>query len=295
MKRIVFVTCSTRPGFAEDDLPAVQALEATGAVVTPLPWDGDFNPWTAFDAVVLRSTWNYHLHPEKFLMWLSQLQTQNANVFNSADVVRWNIDKNYLKELSRKGIPVPPTVWLAKGSDSNLLQVLKENGWNRAVVKPTISATAHNTFQTSVETAAAQQEKFTSNLKSHDLMVQQFMAEVAEEGEWSLIFFNKQFSHAVLKKPKAGDFRVQENYGGTTAAIAPPQVAIEQAKEILKLVKEPLLYTRVDGVISNGRFVLMELELIEPVLFLQTAHEAAKRFADTILAFARQAVQWPAA
>lgn len=295
MKRIVFVTCSTRPGFAEDDLPAVQALEATGAVVTPLPWDGDFNPWTAFDAVVLRSTWNYHLHPEKFLMWLSQLQTQNANVFNAADVVRWNIDKNYLKELSRKGIPVPPTVWLAKGSDSNLLQVLKENGWNRAVVKPTISATAHNTFQTSVETAAAQQEKFTSNLKSHDLMVQQFMAEVAEEGEWSLIFFNKQFSHAVLKKPKAGDFRVQENYGGTTAAIAPPQVAIEQAKEILKLVKEPLLYTRVDGVISNGRFVLMELELIEPVLFLQTAHEAAKRFADTILAFARQAVQWPAA
>jgi len=287
MKRIAFVTCSSKPGFASDDLATVRLLESAGVEVKALPWDGELDPGMyrdqSFDKVIIRSAWNYHLEPEKFLQWIRKAQTENINLHNAASVVRWNLHKNYLLELSHKGIPIPPTVWVPKGKSESLPALLKEKGWAKAVVKPCISATAYNTFLTAASGAEEHQEKFLALQKQGDLMVQQFMPEVQEEGEWSLIFFNKQFSHAVLKRPKTTDFRVQDNFGGTAAALPAPRIATEQAKQILGLVNEPLLYARVDGIMSGGAFLLMELELIEPVLFLGYDKNAPGNFAKAIL------------
>lgn len=281
-KKIAFVTCSTKPDFASDDLPVVDMLRSKGVEVQPLPWDGESDQWNSFDLVVIRSCWNYHLHPEKFIQWLDQVESQKVKLFNSAKTVRWNLHKGYLKELEQKGVPLPETIWLKKGKGANLSQLITGKNWEKAVVKPAISATAFNTFLVSRAEANQQQLKFAEQLQRADTLIQKFMPEVQQEGEWSLIFFDKKFSHAVIKRPAAKDFRVQNDFGGTAELASPRPFVLEQALKILSLIDEPLLYTRVDGVVSNNQFLLMELELIEPMLFLADGKDAAKRFAEVI-------------
>jgi len=198
-------------------------------------------------------------------------------------VVRWNLHKKYLLELSQQGATLPPTLWVQQKSSIALSLILNENGWKRAVVKPAISATAHNTFVTTVEEAILHQKSFIEQVQQGDVLVQQFMTEVQDEGEWSLIFFDKKFSHAVLKRARVNDFRVQDNFGGTYAVLDPPQLALDQAHQILTLIPELLLYARVDGIISQNKFLLMELELIEPVLFLRESKTAIHNLVKAIL------------
>jgi hypothetical protein len=136
----------------------------------------------------------------------------------------------------------------------------------------------------SVEEAILHQEaSFIEQVQQGDVLVQQFMTEVQDEGEWSLIFFDKKFSHAVLKRARVNDFRVQDNFGGTYAVLDPPQLALDQAHQILTLIPELLLYARVDGIISQNKFLLMELELIEPVLFLRESKTAIHNLVKAIL------------
>jgi glutathione synthase/RimK-type ligase-like ATP-grasp enzyme len=281
-KKIAFVTCSTKPDFASDDLPVVSILRSKGIEMYPLPWDVESDQWNTFDLVVIRSCWNYHLHPEKFIQWLDQMESQKVKLFNSVKTVRWNLHKGYLQKLEQKGVPLPETIWLKKGTDANLSQLITEKNWEKVVVKPAISATAFNTFLVSLAEASQQQLKFAEQLQRADTLVQKFMPEVQQEGEWSLIFFDKKFSHAVIKRPKAKDFRVQNDFGGTAELASPPPFALAQAQKILSLIDEPLLYTRVDGVVSNNQFLLMELELIEPMLFLEEGN-ATSHFAAVIM------------
>lgn len=283
MKRIAFVTCSTKPDFADDDLETAKLLRQRGISVQPIPWDGDQINWQSFDKVIVRSCWNYHLHPNKFTEWLDALEAQHVNLFNPVNVIQRNLHKKYLQSLSQQGVPLPPTTWLAKGTSLNLASFMEEKDWQKAVVKPAISATAHNTFVSTLSEAAHHQEAFNTLLIQNDLLVQKFMDEVQQEGEWSLIYFNKKFSHAVLKKPAKDDFRVQDNFGGTSNLQNPPQFALRQAEKIFSLIDEPLLYARVDGIISNDQFLLMELELIEPVLFLTHSEKATHKFVEEIL------------
>jgi glutathione synthase/RimK-type ligase-like ATP-grasp enzyme len=283
MPKIGFVTCSTKPDFAPDDLHAVDLLRAAGVSVIAIPWDSDFLSWGSCDKVILRSCWNYHLHPEKFLRWLTKMENENVPLLNPVKTVRWNLHKNYLKELGERGVDIPQTIWLQKGSSAELNVLMNQRQWSKAVVKPAISATAHNTFLTTAEEANRFQTRFDLLLSGADLLVQRFIPEVQSEGEWSLMFFNKKFSHSILKKPKAKDFRVQNDFGGSASEEQVPDFAITQAEKILQLVNDPLLYTRVDGIISNEKFVLMELELIEPVLFLEHSSRAANDFVKAIL------------
>lgn len=280
--RIAFVTYTTKPDFAPDDLEVVHALNLRGVQVQAIPWDSNFTDWNSFDLVILRSCWNYHLHPKKFLSWLNDLQTNQVNLLNPVSTVRWNLHKKYLAELDRQGVRLPPTQWFTKGDNVNLKELLQQEGWNKVVVKPAISATAHNTFVVSIKDVAQHQPIMNHLLDQSDLLIQQFVPEI-EQGEYSLIFFHKKFSHAVLKKPKAGDFRVQHDFGGGYSSIEPTDKLIKQAVSILSHIMEPLLYARVDGVMVNGQFLLMELELIEPVLFFQQAPQAVVPFVDLIL------------
>jgi hypothetical protein len=217
------------------------------------------------------------------LTWLSFIESLSTIIHNPVRVVRWNLHKKYLLELSQQGATLPPTVWVQQKSSIALSLILNENGWKRAVVKPAISATAHNTFVTTVEEAILHQKSFIEQVQQGDVLVQQFMTEVQDEGEWSLIFFDKKFSHAVLKRARVNDFRVQDNFGGTYAVLDPPQLALDQAHQILTLIPELLLYARVDGIISQNKFLLMELELIEPVLFLRESKTAIHNLVKAIL------------
>jgi hypothetical protein len=197
------------------------------------------------------------------------------------------MNKKYLQELATRGVIIPPTIWLEAGTCADLHAILKENDLKHAVIKPTISATAWQTWRASLATAPNDQPRLDDILRHSGAMIQKFVDEITSIGEWSLLFFAGEYSHAALKRPQAGDFRVQDDFGGTSLSLAPPPELIKQAEAILRLVDQPLLYARVDGVDIGGKFTLIELELIEPHLFLQLDSAAPHRFAEAIAALLR--------
>lgn len=281
MLHFAFVTCSTKPEITIDDWEAANELIALGIQIQAVPWDNDSIDWTFFDGVILRSCWNYHLQPQKFLQWLDSLEKQPIQVFNPVTTIKSNLHKSYLLTLQQKGVLIPETLLIAQGSSVNLNAIMNRRSWEKAVVKPAISATAWKTFVAHVGDTHDEQS-FQNSLLEGDLLIQNFIPEI-ESGEWSLIFFQKEFSHAVIKKPKAGDFRVQDNFGGTIEPMTPSVAIINQAQSILNHIAEPLLYARVDGLVIDNQFLLMELELIEPVLFFKQAPTAAQLFTKALL------------
>jgi hypothetical protein len=288
-KLIAFATCRSFPGLTEDDALLANALSAAGYVVEASPWDDETIDWGRYRALIIRSTWNYHLHPTAFRAWLDRLKScGDLRVFNPIEILEWNMDKRYLENLHRQGVPLPPTRFLDKNSLPNLDDILWITGWQRAVIKPCISATAHNTWVITAENAKADTPRLQELLKTDRFMIQEFMEEVEKDGEYSLLFFGQQYSHAVKKTARAGDFRVQEKFGGISGPARPGPDIIRQATAILdKAVPytfgaaggEPgLLYARVDGIIRHGIFTLMELELVEPTLFFSQRPLAVQQF-----------------
>jgi glutathione synthase/RimK-type ligase-like ATP-grasp enzyme len=170
-----------------------------------------------------------------------------------------------------------------RGQQESLQTLLERREWARAVVKPVVSASAFGTWRTSLATAAADQQRFDEDVTQRSLLVQPFADEIVTSGEWSIVFFDGKYSHAVLKTPAANDFRVQEELGGRGEARDPSPEIVEQARRVLSLAAGPLLYARVDGIERDGAFVLMELEINEPFLYIASSSGAAERFADAII------------
>ncbi|MDQ6827845.1 MAG: hypothetical protein M3081_03165 [Gemmatimonadota bacterium] len=236
-----------------------------------------------FDAVIIRSTWDYHLHPIEFKRWLARLRAAEVPVWNSTAIIGWNMDKGYLEHLSLAGIAVVPTVRLTGADTVTLRSVLKRHGWTRAVVKPSVSASAYDTWQTTAELAAFGDARVAMMLERSDVLVQPFIEEI-DQGEWSLVFLGGEFSHAVIKRTAKDDFRVQRECGGSAERAVPRRELIEFGQRVLACAPDATLYARVDVCLVNGAPMVMELELIEPSLFLDLDAGAPKRFADAILA-----------
>ena len=243
--RIALATSENWPRLSPDDGDVVPTLRDLGIQSAPVVWSDPAVDWSAFAAVVIRSCWDYHLRAGEFLHWIERLPVP---VFNPVDVVRWNMHKSYLLDLESKGIRIPRT------------QIVRD-----VIVKPAISASAHNT-----------------HFMRGEVIVQEFVDEIVNDGEWSVVFLDRRFSHSVKKVPKEGDFRVQEELGGSVHAIAAPQHVIDAAVRIVSLIEGDVLYARVDVVDRPQGVTLMELELIEPWLFLKTAPELTRRFAESI-------------
>ncbi|QHT66784.1 hypothetical protein GXP67_09000 [Rhodocytophaga rosea] len=282
MREIAFVTYSNSPKLTADDARVASLLSQRNIQVEAVCWDTPHIDWAQFEGIVLRSCWNYHLYESAFKSWIKQMEKQNRRLFNSSQIIAWNMDKTYLQVLSSAGIPIPATHWLKRGEVVHLQNLLAEKNWQQAVVKPTVSASAYQTWLTSSETALQDQSRLDVMLNTGGVMVQAFIEEVQTKGEWSLIFFNKGFSHAVLKRTRTNDFRVQQEYGGTTSACTPPEFIRKQAQHIIDTIGQPLLYARVDGIEVNGVFLLMELELVEPALFLGDTTANVMAFAEAI-------------
>lgn len=288
---IAIYTCEAFPDLWEDDRALLPALERVGLRGVPQRWDAP--PEEPFRAGLIRSTWDYYLLLPAFL---SFLDTIDAPLFNDAAVVRWNLDKRYLLQLAALGVPIVPTRYLPRFGADLLPALWQELG--ELVVKPTISAGSWRTLR--LPPGASLPEGPVGHGKGaiagrpepspEGYLVQPFLPQIGE-GEWSFIFIDGAFSHALRKRPAAGDFRVQEQYGGAITLTEAAPWMLAQAQEVLALLPQvpelagaaPPLYARVDGVEQDGRLLLMELELIEPALYMRYSPTAAERLAQGLL------------
>lgn len=284
MTKIGLATCAKVPDLTPDDRLLLDELLRRGVDARPVIWDDPSVPWSTLDGVMIRSCWDYTERPGEFLAWMDSLEAAGVPLWNPAGLVRWNHHKGYLLELERSGVPIVPTVFLDRGSRISLSSLLEERGWPEAVIKPAISASAYRTSRVSLAGAVDAQEALDDLLADGDVLVQRFLPEIASLGEWSFLFFAGTFSHALLKRPGAGDFRVQTELGGSAVRQEPPAGLFEQAQAVARRIPEPWLHARVDGVDLGGTFTLMELELIEPFLFLADDPLAPARLADALTA-----------
>ncbi|MGH9899959.1 MAG: ATP-grasp domain-containing protein [Pyrinomonadaceae bacterium] len=280
---VAIVTCRELLGLTPDDFIAVNRLNQLGISTSVIAWDAAAISWEMFDRVIVRSTWDYHLRHQEFSAWLTAMERRQVRLWNPARVMRENMDKIYLRRLSEQGVLVTPTIWVGRGESIDLEATLSAWQWDQAVIKPAISATASGTRITTPAQAAKDQTHLNLMLEGTGAMIQPFICEVQTFGEWSFIFFGRQYSHAVLKRAKAADFRVQQEFGGYLGDETPSLSLIAAARRVIEKVDSPLLYARVDGVEAGNEFMLMELELIEPELFFRADAHAPQRFAEAII------------
>ena len=286
-ERIAFATYRDAAQIQADDDLVADLLRARGHVVDACVWDDEGVDWRVYDRVVLRSPWDYQAKFAAFAEWIRALDEAPATrLINGASLVLDNIDKRYLVELGQRGTPVIETALIERGQSVELGALCAERGWReRVVVKPAISASAWQTWV--VDTARIDERdraRLASILSDRAAIVQPFVREFVDDGEWSLVFFAGEPSHALHKRPGAGDFRVQEELGGSTQLCDAPAALWNDASAIVRALPHSPCYARVDGVERDGRFVLAELELIEPFLWLGLAPGSAERFANAILA-----------
>jgi hypothetical protein len=276
---VAIVTWSGLPHLDTYDAPIVPALADEGLVARPCIWDDPAVDWSVPRAVVVRTAWDSHLRRDAFVAWASKVG-QLTRLFNPADVLRWNTNKVYLRELETKGVPVTPTVWVPRGGAPDVASLMREHGWEALVMKPTISAGALKTYRFGREALEAAQAQLQALAGEGEVMVQPYLTAFEREGERSYLFFDGEFSHAVRRPPglQGSPLPFTEPH-----AFAPRSDELALAHEVLAAVGRPLLYARVDLATDNaGRTRLQELEVTEPRLFLTLDAQAPKRLARAI-------------
>lgn len=279
MLDIALATSREYPELDEDSVPLLDALRSRGLRCEPRVWDSGFDPAGA-RMCLIRSTWDYDSRREEFLSW-ARKTSDSTVLIPSLETVAWNTDKRYLQDLEARGVELVPTAWLAHGE--RLADVMQAPGWERAVMKPAVAAGSRGLTRISLDGAAGVQSAADALLERGAVLVQPFLASVETEGELSLLYADGKLTHAVRKRPRTGDFRVQPEYGGTFALEEPGASELEAARTVLAALDEIPPVARVDLVTGDaGEALLMELELIEPRLFLRAAPDAAARYASAV-------------
>ena len=280
--RVALATYAGAPELAPDDRLLIPALERVGVQATPAVWSDRSVAWRKFDAVILRSCWDYHLKFEQFEEWLGALERDGVRLWNPPATVRWNADKRYLLDLARRGVATIPTMIALRGHTDAVESVAAAEGWTRFVIKPAVSASGYETYALRTPLDAAARTTIARVSAIGDVLVQPFADEVPQVGELSLTFFDGVFSHAAVKRARAGEFRVQTEHGGTVEATSVDPALVLQATHVVQSLDDRPLYARVDGVERGDAFLVMELELIEPNVFMAYHADAADRFAAAI-------------
>jgi len=280
-KRVALITWAGLPEGTESEqllLPHLVAAEVEASIVD---WDAACD-FARFDLVILRTCWDYHLRGPEFTEWLRRTALA-VPVLNDIEAVLWNRDKFYLRELQTPEILIAPTVFVCGNGSIQSEEWQQIRSWQKIVVKPAVSATAYKTWLFNGETLPDEDE-LKSKMQGEPFLVQQFIPEIETQGEISFIYIDGAYSHAVLKRPAADDFRVQKDFGGSAEAFVPSAAQLKQANAIAAAVRYvgDSLYCRIDAVEKDGELILMEVELIEPELFLGLAEGAAERFAEAI-------------
>jgi glutathione synthase/RimK-type ligase-like ATP-grasp enzyme len=275
--KIAFLSCKDLEGFVVDDHLLRDAFLARNDVVQEVAWDQEID-WDQFDVVLIRTTWDYSAHLPAFLEVLEKIESSRAKLFNPLSMVRWNARKNYLQELQDAGIPTIPTLFhqgVTKGFLSHAFELFESE---TLVVKPVVGAGSSRTHVVTTNIETEELTRIQDEIGDDDVMVQPFIREITSKGEISLHFFGGEFSHAIRKTPKEGDFRVQEEFGGLIEFIQAPDETMSLAKKVLEQLDEVPLYARVDLVNDSKNWMLIELELIEPALYFRMDPESPMRF-----------------
>lgn len=243
--------------------------------------------WSEFDAVLVRTTWDYQEKLPAFLRWVGRV-SRVSRLFNPARTLRWNTNKRYLADLESRGVAIVPTVWLEAGDTVDVAGLVASKGWTRAFLKPQVGATARETlrFDTDERGLAAAQAHVDRLLPHEGLMLQPYLASVEEVGELSLLFVEGGLTHAVRKVPVPGDYRVQDDFGASDFPVPVGAAEVDLGRSILRAAsREPLLYGRVDFMTGpDGSLLLGELELIEPSLFLRHDPHRGAVLAEALMA-----------
>ncbi len=283
-RRLAFATSAELPSIQPDDAQLAASLERLGIQPIVCVWNDPAVNWSTFDAVLIRTIWDYFKHHAAFLDWLDRLDRLGVPTINDSALLRWNSDKRYLLELARHDVAIIPT---RLASAAGLPEVLAAMPEQPVVIKPTISGSAWHTLRGTAGDAAFA-EAVRQLPRELDYLVQPFVPEIVSDGEWSLLYFAGAFSHAVIKRPAAGDYRVQGEYGGSAEPAQADAQTLAAADRALAAVAAighgDHAYMRVDGVVSAGHFLVMELELIEPFLHLAGHPAAAERLAQDVAA-----------
>jgi glutathione synthase/RimK-type ligase-like ATP-grasp enzyme len=272
MKRIALLTKNDLDGFISDDELLKAPLKAAGFSMESVSWHKT-QDWAQYAAVIIRSTWDYQDHYADFIKVLEEISSKTI-LLNNLEKVKWNSHKSYLKELKAKGIKIIPTLFHEELMDLSSEQLCEKLDTDKIIFKPYVGANSDNAYP-----ILSGQELPTIDLKSGNFFVQAFVENVLTEGEFSLFFFRGEYSHCILKTPKAGDYRVQEEWGGHIQEVTPEEDLLKTA---MTVVDSDLLYCRVDLVRGKSGFELMELELIEPALYFRTNKGSAALFAKNL-------------
>jgi glutathione synthase/RimK-type ligase-like ATP-grasp enzyme len=274
-RRCCFLSMDSLVGYVSDDELAIPSLQELDWQVETISWSDPAADWNSYDAAIIRTTWDYQKRPERYLEVLADIERSGARLLNPLSVVKWNLDKRYLRELQNSGVRIVPTIWKDGGICAEEFSEWQSALGSELIIKPTVSATAHDTFRISDYDTALEPV-----FDRRSFMVQPFVAAIVDEGEYSLFYFGGEYSHTILKSPVPGDFRVQEEYGGLITAVEPDPGLIASAEDVLSRIRTDLLYARIDLVRdASGGFMLMELELIEPALYFRMDPDSPARFA----------------
>ena len=279
-KRCAFLTMENTDGWSIDSDLSFEPMRTLGWAIDEIPWRSANADWNQYDAVYINTPWDYPDDPELFIALLDSIDASSAILVNDIALVHWNLPKTYLRDLETRGAAIVPSLWHDEFDREALPGFFDAHRCDRIIIKPVVSTNALNTFLLNRAVPAKTIEELEKTFAARPFVVQPFIDNVQGEGEYSLFFFSNEFSHAILKTPKDNDFRVQEEYGARLTPTEPESELLETATAVLNLVEPTPVYARCDFLRgADGRFLLMELELIEPSLYLRMDSEAPMRFA----------------
>lgn len=265
----------------EDNL-VKKALENLGLKVGRLSWDNVAFDWSLTKYILFRSTWDYFDRYTEFSTWLNKV-SKETKLLNSETIIRWNIDKHYLLDLQQKGVHICESYFVEKGETKTLEELVILYKLKNFVLKPCISGGARHTYKITPESIDKHQQIFSDLIVNEAMILQPFQYNIVKKGEISYIVINGKFTHAILKIAKKGDFRVQDDFGGSIHNYTPTQKEIDFAENTVKACKEMPIYARVDAFTDNSNtLALAELELIEPELWFRKHPKAAEELAKGI-------------
>ena len=278
-KRVAYLTMADMGDFVSDFELSFEPMRSLGWEVVTVDWHSEPD-WNEFDAVYICTPWDYPQHVVEFEAVLESIESSRAWLCNDLATVRWNLEKTYMRDIAARGDDIVPSLWFDQFDAADVPGYFSRHGVDRVVIKPTIGANAKDTFVLTNPVNERLLQELRTTFAGRAFFVQPFIENIQSEGEYSLFFFDGEYSHAIQKIPRPGDFRVQEEHGADIAPVLPPGDLLVTATTVFSHLEPMPVYGRGDWVRGpDGRFLLMELELIEPSLYLRTDRGAAARFA----------------
>lgn len=280
MKRCAYLVMDDPGDYVTDYDVSFDAMAELGWQIDCVPWRDPAIDWNRYDAVYICTPWDYPQDPGLFVEVLEAIEASAAMLINPLSLVKWTLAKTYLRDLEQQGGATVPSLWFDNFDAADIATWFDALDSGKVVVKPGIGANAQDTFVLARPVSAARVEELRQTFAGRAFFVQPFMANIQTEGEYSLFFFNDEYSHAILKTPRKGDFRSQEEHGAAIQPVVATGQQVAAARKLLALVEPQPTYVRVDLVRDQqDDYRLMELELIEPSLYLRTDPGSAGRFA----------------